>query len=132
MTRVFSAYDLWDTYLPAFRALVTKAKVHGVMCAYNRMDGEPCCGNNKLLSDILRNQWKFDGYVTSDCWAVADFMKYHKTHSSNVDAVTDAVLSGTDLECGNLYQLLAQGVQRGEITERDINVSLKRLFEIRF
>ncbi|MDD3162290.1 MAG: glycoside hydrolase family 3 N-terminal domain-containing protein, partial [Bacteroidales bacterium] len=127
-----SAYDLWDTYLPAFRALVTKAKVHGVMCAYNRMDGEPCCGNNKLLSDILRNQWKFDGYVTSDCWAVADFMKYHKTHSSNLDAVTDAVLSGTDLECGDLYQLLAQSVRRGQITERDINVSLKRLFEIRF
>lgn len=126
-----SAYDLWDTYLPAFRALVTKAKVHGVMCAYNRMDGEPCCGNNKLLSDILRNQWKFDGYVTSDCWAVADFMKYHKTHSSNLDAVTDAVLSGTDLECGDLYQLLAQSVRRGQITERDINVSLKRLFEIR-
>lgn len=127
-----SAYDLWDTYLPAFRALVTKAKVHGVMCAYNRVDGEPCCGNNKLLSDILRNQWKFDGYVTSDCWAVADFAQNHKTHSNNVDAVTDAVLSGTDLECGNLYQLLTQGVQRGEITERDINVSLKRLFNIRF
>ncbi|MDY4529005.1 MAG: glycoside hydrolase family 3 C-terminal domain-containing protein, partial [Parabacteroides sp.] len=127
-----SAYDLWDTYLPAFRELVTKAKVHGVMCAYNRYEGTPCCGHNELLQDILRNQWKFDGYVTSDCWAVSDFAKYHKTHSNDTEAVADAVLSGTDLECGNLYQKLLQGVERGLISEREIDVSLARLFTIQF
>ena len=125
-------FDLWDTYLPAFRELVTKAKVHGVMCAYNRLEGQPCCGNNELLQDILRNQWKFTGYVTSDCWAVSDFAQYHKTHSNDTEAVADAVLSGTDLECGNLYQKLQQGVEKGLISEKDINVSLARLFEIQF
>ncbi len=127
-----SAYDLWDTYLPAFRELVTKAKVHGVMCAYNRVDGKPCCGNDALLQDILRNQWKFDGYVTSDCWAISNFAHTHKTHSNDVEAVADAVLAGTDLECGDLYQKLLQGVQKGLITEKEINVSLERLFRIQF
>ena len=127
-----SAYDLWDTYLPAFRELVVKAKVHGVMCAYNRFENQPCCGNNELLHDILRNQWKFDGYVTSDCWAINDFAHNHKTHANDIEAVSDAVLKGTDLECGNLYQLLEQGVQQGLISERDIDVSLKRLLTILF
>jgi len=127
-----STYDLWDTYLPAFHELITKAKVHGVMCAYNRLDGQPCCGNSKLLSDILHNQWNFDGYVTSDCWAVSDFKQFHKTSSNDTDAVTEALLNGTDLECGNLYQLLEQGVKKGLLSERDINVSLTRLFKILF
>ena len=127
-----SLYDLWDTYLPAFRELVTKAKVHGVMCAYNRLEGQPCCGHNEFLQDILRNQWKFDGYVTSDCWAVTDFAHHHKTHSNDIEAVADAVLKGTDLECGNLYQKLQEGVQQGIISEKDINVSLARLFKIQF
>lgn len=127
-----SWYDLWDTYLPAFHELVTKAKVHGVMCAYNRWEGQPCCGNNKLLQDILRNQWEFDGYVTSDCWAVNDFTSFHKTHSNVTDAVVDAVLNGTDMECGGSYQKLLQGVQRGRISEKEINVSLARLFRIQF
>ncbi|MDE5678418.1 glycoside hydrolase family 3 C-terminal domain-containing protein [Phocaeicola sp.] len=127
-----SVFDLWDTYLPAFRELVTKAKVHGVMCAYNRLDGQPCCGNDPLLVDILRNQWRFDGYVTSDCWAVKDFAEFHKTHANNTIAASDAMLAGTDLECGNLYQLLAEGVQKGLHSERDINVSLTRLFTILF
>lgn len=127
-----SMYDLWDTYLPAFRELVTKAKVHGVMCAYNRWEGQPCCGNNELLQNILRNQWRFAGYVTSDCGAIGDFTQYHKTHSNDTEAVADAVLSGTDLECGNLYQKLQQGVEQGLISEKDLNVSLARLFEIQF
>lgn len=127
-----SLFDLWDTYLPAFRHLVTKAKVHGIMCAYNRFEGQPCCGNNELLHNILRNQWNFDGYVTSDCWGVSDFAKFHKTHKTDVEAVSVAVLTGTDLECGNLYQLLEQGVNRGLITEKDIDVSLGRLFTILF
>ena len=127
-----TAYDLWDTYLPAFRELVVKEKVHGVMCAYNRFNGEPCCGNNELLQDILRNQWHFEGYVTSDCGAVYDFAHYHKTHVDDTEAVADAVLSGTDLECGNLYPRLIQAVAQGLITEKEINVSLRRLLEILF
>lgn len=127
-----SPHDLWDTYLPAFRELVVKAKVHGVMCAYNRLDGQPCCGHNELLQDILRNQWHFNGYVTSDCWAVNDFAHNHKTHSNDTEAVADAVLSGTDLECGNLYPRLIQAVEQGIITEKEINVSLARLLEIQF
>ncbi len=127
-----SPHDLWDTYLPAFRELVVKAKVHGVMCAYNRLEGQPCCGHNELLQDILRNQWHFNGYVTSDCWAVNDFAHNHKTHSNDTEAVADAVLSGTDLECGNLYPRLVQAVEQGIITEKEINVSLARLLEIQF
>lgn len=127
-----SDYDLWDTYLPAFRELVVKAKVHGVMCAYNRLDNQPCCGHNELLRHILRDEWGFEGYVTSDCWAINDFAHQHKTHAGDVEAVSDAVLKGTDLECGNLYQLLEQGVKKGLIKERDVNVSLKRLLTILF
>lgn len=127
-----SSYDLWDTYLPAFRELVVKAHVHGVMCAYNRLDGSPCCGNNELLQDILRNQWKYTGYVTSDCWAVSDFAHYHKTHADDTEAVASALLSGTDLECGNLYPRLKQAVEQGLVTEKEIDVSLKRLLEIQF
>lgn len=127
-----NAYDLWDTYLPAFRHLVTKANVHGVMCAYNRFEGKPCCGNDKLMVNILRNQWGFDGYVTSDCWGIKDFAAHHKTHDSHTSAVGDALLSGTDLECGDLYQQLVQATEQGLISERDINVSLTRLFTILF
>lgn len=127
-----SMYDLWDTYLPAFRELVTKAKVHGVMCAYNRLEGQPCCGHNELLQDILRNQWNFDGYVTSDCGAINDFIYNHKTHSNGAEAATDVVLSGTDLDCGSQYGNLRQAVERGLISEKEINVSLARLFEIQF
>lgn len=127
-----SLFDLWDTYLPAFRELVTKAKVHGVMCAYNRLNGQPCCGNNQLLVNILRNQWKFDGYVTSDCSALRDFVRNHKTHFDDMVAVSDALLAGTDLECGNLYTLLEQGVNKGLHSEKDINVSVSRLLTILF
>lgn len=123
-------YDLWDTYLPAFRDLVTKAGVHGVMCAYNRVDGQPCCGNDPLMVDILRNQWQFTGYVTSDCGAISDFARFHKTHPNDIVAASDAMLAGTDLECGGLYHLLAEGVEKGLHTERDINTSLTRLFTI--
>ena len=127
-----SAYDLWDTYLPAFRTLVREAGVSGVMCAYNRYEGQPCCGSDKLLRQILTYEWDFQGYVTSDCWGVNDFHKFHKTHPDAATASADAVLHGTDLECGNDYASLVEAVRRGLITEEQIDLSLRRLFMIRF
>lgn len=128
-----SNHDLWDTYLPAFRQLVVNAKVAGVMCAYNAYEGQPCCGNDKLMVDILRNKWDFKGYVTSDCGAIDDFYQTHKMFPDAESSATDAVLHGTDVECGNrTYKTLIQAVKDGKLTEKDIDVSLKRLFTIRF
>ncbi len=128
-----SDYDLWDTYLPAFQELVVNAKVAGVMCAYNAFRGQPCCGSDVLMTDILRNKWKFTGYVTSDCWAIDDFFKNHKTHPDAASASADAVLHGTDIDCGtDAYKALVQAVKQGKITEKQIDVSVKRLFMIRF
>lgn len=125
-------YDLWNTYLPAFKELVD-AQVAGVMCAYNAFKGQPCCGSDQLMVDILRNQWKFTGYVTSDCWAIDDFFKNHKTHPDAASAAADAVLHGTDIDCGtDAYKALIVAVKQGKITEKQIDVSLKRLFTIRF
>ncbi|MBL0303206.1 MAG: glycoside hydrolase family 3 C-terminal domain-containing protein [Cytophagaceae bacterium] len=128
-----SKYDLWDTYLPAFKELVTKSKVEGVMCAYNRVDNQPCCGNDLLMTDILKNQWKFDGYVTSDCWGIEDFFRFHKTHKDATSAAADAVLHGTDVECGNnVFHSLKEGVKTGLITEKQIDESIKHLFRTRY
>ncbi|MEO8416536.1 MAG: glycoside hydrolase family 3 C-terminal domain-containing protein [Ginsengibacter sp.] len=128
-----SDHDLWDTYLPAFKQLVIHAKVAGVMCAYNAYAGQPCCGNDKLMVDILRNQWHFTGYVTSDCGAIDDFYQTHKMFPDPESSATDAVLHGTDVECGNhTYKTLIQAVKDSKLTEKDIDVSLKRLFTIRF
>jgi len=128
-----SNHDLWATYLPAFRQLVVNAKVAGVMCAYNAYAGQPCCGSDKLMVDILRNKWNFKGYVTSDCGAIDDFYQTHKMFPDAESSATDAVLHGTDVECGNhTYKTLMQAVKDGKLTEKDIDVSLKRLFTIRF
>ncbi len=128
-----SNHDLWDTYLPAFKQLVVNAKVAGVMCAYNAYAGQPCCGSDKLMVDILRNQWSFTGYVTSDCGAIDDFYQQHKMFPDAESSAADAVLHGTDVECGNhTYKSLTQAVKDGRLTEKDIDVSLKRLFTIRF
>ncbi|MCJ8208979.1 glycoside hydrolase family 3 C-terminal domain-containing protein [Mucilaginibacter sp. RS28] len=128
-----SDYDLWDTYLPAFRKLVVDAKVAGVMCAYNRFKGQPCCGNDLLMNSILRDKWKFTGYVTSDCGAIDDFYEHHKTHPDAESAAADAVLHGTDVECGNVtYKSLIQAVKDGRLAEKQLDQSLKRLFTIRF
>jgi len=125
-------HDLWNTYLPAFKELVN-ANVAGVMCAYNAFKGQPCCGSDQLMVDILRNQWKFTGYVTSDCWAIDDFFKNHKTHPDAASASADAVIHGTDIDCGtDAYKSLVQAVKQGKITEKQIDVSIKRLFMIRF
>lgn len=126
-------YDLWNTYLPAFKELVIDARVAGVMCAYNAFKTQPCCGSDQLMVDILRNQWKFTGYVTSDCGAIDDFYRNHKTHADAETASADAVLHGTDVDCGNAaYKALVQAVQHGKLSEKQIDVSLKRLFMIRF
>jgi beta-glucosidase len=128
-----SNHDLWDTYLPAFKQLVVNAKVAGVMCAYNAYQGQPCCGNDKLMVDILRNQWHFKGYVTSDCGAIDDFYQTHKMFPDAESSSADAVLHGTDVECGDhTYKTLIQALKDGKLTEKDIDVSLKRLFTIRF
>jgi len=127
-----SNYDLWDTYLPAFKQLV-ESKVAGVMCAYNAFEGQPCCGNDKLMIDILRKDWGFQGYVTSDCGAIDNFYKSHKTHPDAPTASADAVFHGTDVDCGReAYLGLKKAVEAGLIPENQIDVSLRRLFEIRF
>lgn len=128
-----SAFDLWDTYLPAFRDLVVDAKVSGVMCAYNRFEGQPCCGSDKLMMDILRNKWGFTGYVTSDCGGIGHFWRTHKTHATPEEAAADAVLKGTDLECSGrpTYASLHKALTDGLISEKDLDISLKRLFTIR-
>jgi len=126
-------YELWDTYLPAFKKLITDSKVAGVMCAYNAFRTQPCCASDVLMTDILRNRWKFEGYVTSDCWAIDDFFKNHKTHPDAESASADAVLHGTDIDCGtDAYKSLVQAVKSGKISESQIDVSVKRLFMIRF
>ena len=126
-------YELWDTYLPAFQKLVTESKVAGVMCAYNAFRTQPCCASDILMTDILRNQWKFEGYVTSDCWAIDDFFKNHKTHPDAESASADAVFHGTDIDCGtDAYKALVQAVKDGKISEKQIDISVKRLFMIRF
>jgi beta-glucosidase len=129
-----SNYDLWDTYLPAFRDLIVDAKVSGVMCAYNQLDGQPCCGNDKLMQDILRKDWGFTGYVTSDCGGIGMFYKTHKTHETKELAAADAVLNGTDCECSGdpTYKALYNAVVQGLLSEEQITTSVKRLFTIRF
>ena len=128
-----SPYDLWDTYLPAFHELIVNADVAGVMCAYNAVNNQPCCANSELMIDILRKQWKFTGYVTSDCWALDDFFRYHKTHPTALASAVDALVHTTDVECGNsVYSTLADAVKQGLIKESDLDVSLKRLFLIRY
>ena len=126
--------DLWETYLPAFKDLVQKAKVKEVMCAYNSFEGEPCCGSNRLLTQILRDQWGYDGLVVSDCWAISDFYhpKAHATQPDATHAAANAVQNGTDLECGNDFGSLPDAVRTGLVEESRIDVSLRRLLKARF
>lgn len=134
-----SPRDLWQTYLPAFEALVKEGNVQEVMCAYNRYEGKPCCGSDKLLIDILRNSWGYKHIILSDCGAINDFWERdkqiprHETHENAESASAAAVLSGTDLECGgNSYLSLVKAVEDGKILEEDINVSLRRVLKGRF
>ena len=120
--------DLWETYLPAFKTLVQEGNVQQVMCAYQRFDGDPCCGSNRLLQQILRDEWGFRGLVVSDCGAIRDFLpQWHNVSKDSAAAVSKAVLAGTDVECGSIYKRLPEAVRRGDISEEQVNVSVRRL-----
>jgi beta-glucosidase len=127
--------DLWETYLPAFKSLVQQADVRQVMCAYQRLDDEPCCGNTTLLQKILRDDWGFKHIVVSDCGAIADFYTSHKVSSTPVHASAKGVLAGTDIECqwaGHNYKQLPGAVRRGLISEKEIDERLIRVLIGRF
>lgn len=125
--------DLYDTYLPAFEACIKEAGAFSVMCAYNRYMGEACCGSPRLLQKILRADWGFQGYVVSDCGAIADIFEYHKISKTGAEAAALAVKSGTDLNCGSVYQsALLEAVQQKLLPEEEINTAVRRLFTARF
>ena len=126
--------DLWETYLPAFKALVKKANVREVMCAYQRFEGKPCCTSDRLLIDILRNKWGYDGLVVTDCDAINNFFNkgQHETHHDGLSASVDAVLNGTDLECGKVFMVLTEAMQKGLIKESDLDQHLRKTLTGRF
>ena len=126
--------DLWETYLPAFKALVKKGNVREVMCAYQRFEGKPCCTSDRLLIDILRNKWGYDAIVLTDCDAINNFYNrgQHETHKDGLSASVDAVLNGTDLECGKVFMSLAEGLKRGLITEEELDKHLRYTLRGRF
>ena len=126
-----SSRDLWETYLPAFEALVTEANVQEVMGAYNRYAGKPCCSSDFLLMDILRKRWNFQGMVVSDCGAITDFFAKgaHLTHKDAASASADAARTGTDVECGSNYSTLIEAVRNGYITEDEIDVNMRRIIK---
>lgn len=129
-----SPRDLFETYLPAFKTLVEDAKVREVMCAYQRLDDEPCCSSGRLLQDILRNEWGFQYLVVSDCSAVSDIHQTHHTASDATHSAARAALAGTDVECGYdyAYRSLPDAVRRGLIKEKDVDIHVIRLLEGRF
>jgi len=126
--------DLWETYLPAFKSLVQEADVREVMCAYQRLDDEPCCGSNRLIQKILREDWGFKYLVVSDCGAISDFYSNHKVSSDDVHAASKGVLAGTDVECGwgYAYKKIPQAIEKGLLGENEINKHLQRVLVGRF
>jgi beta-glucosidase len=126
-----SPHDLEDTYLPAFRATVTEGLADSVMCAYNAVDGAPACASSYLLDKTLREAWSFQGYVTSDCGAVADITTGHHYTPDNAHGSAAAVRAGTDTTCGDEYTALVQAVHDGLIQESEIDTAVKRLFTAR-
>ena len=129
-----SSRDLWETYLPAFKALVKKGNVREVMCAYQRFEGKPCCTSDLLLIDILRRKWGYDGIVVTDCDAINNFYNrgQHETHDGPLSASVDAVLNGTDLECGKVFMSLAEALKKGMIKESDLDGHLRKTLMGRF
>jgi len=126
-----SPKDLRETYLPAFKRCVTEANVESVMGAYNRVNGEPCCGSKMLLVDILRGEWDFKGHVVSDCWAIKDFHEHHHVTATAPESVALAVKNGCDLNCGNMYLNLMIAYNEGLVTEEEIDKSVTRLMVTR-
>ena len=126
--------DLWETYLPAFKALVKKGNVREVMCAYQRFEGKPCCTSDRLLIDILRNKWGYDAIVLTDCDAINNFYNkgQHETHKDGLSASVDAVLNGTDLECGKVFMSLVEGLKKGLVKESDLDEHLRKTLMGRF
>lgn len=128
---VVSRQDLYETYLPAFKACVKEAKVEAVMGAYNRTNGDPCCGNKVLLQDILRKEWGFKGHVVSDCWAIKDFHEGHGVTGGPLESVAMAVNNGCDLNCGQLFVYVAEAVKQGMVSEERLDEALVNLFTAR-
>ncbi len=126
-----SDHDLYDTYLYAFSRCVREAKVEAVMGAYNRVNGEPACGSRRLLKEILRGEWKFEGHVVSDCWAINDFHEHHNVTDTVEESAALAVKNGCDLNCGTAYLHLSDAYSQGLISEEDITTSAERLIEAR-
>jgi len=124
--------DFRETYMPAFHAAIVEGKAGSVMCAYNRINGEPACASKRLMTDILRTEWGFDGYVVSDCDAVLDIYKNHKFAKTEEEGVALAVKAGTELTCGYEYRALIPAIKAGHISEREIDTAVKRLFTARF
>ena len=129
-----SMRDLWETYLPAFKKLVIEGDVQEVMCAYNRYEGVPCCASDRLLIDILRNKWNYDAIILTDCDAINNFYTrgQHETHPDPLSATVDAVLNGTDLECGKVMMNLVEGLEKGLISEADLDKHLRYTLKGRF
>ncbi|MCM1540689.1 MAG: glycoside hydrolase family 3 C-terminal domain-containing protein [Blautia sp.] len=127
-----SKKDLWETYLPAFEKLVREAKVEAVMGAYNRTNGEPCCGSDTLIGDILRGQWGFQGHFVSDCWAIRDFHTKHMVTDTAEESAAMALKAGCDVNCGSTYLQLLKAYEQGMVTEEDITQAAERLFTTRF
>ena len=123
--------ELYETYLPAFKACVQEAKVETVMGAYNRTNGEPCCGSKTLLQDILRDEWGFEGHVVSDCWAIQDFHLNHRVTQSAVESASMAMNNGCDLNCGEMFENLFSAVKDGKVSEERLDEALVNLFTTR-
>lgn len=129
---VVSQKDLWETYLPAFEALVKEADVEGVMGAYNRTNGVPCSAHPYLMGEVLRKQWGFKGYYVSDCWAIRDFFDGHNIVETAAEAAALAVKEGCNLNCGNTYPYLKEAVADGLVTEEVLDRNLRELLPTRF
>ncbi|WP_282122115.1 glycoside hydrolase family 3 C-terminal domain-containing protein [Algibacter mikhailovii] len=127
-----SKKDLFETYLPAFKALVQEANVEGVMGAYNRTLGEVCSGSPYLLQDILRKEWGFKGYIVSDCGAISDFHRFHKVTKTPEESAALALINGTNINCGNVYKVLKKSLEQNLITEDLIDLRLKESLLTRF
>ena len=129
---VADAKDMEETYLPAFKALVTEAGVEAVMGAYNRTNDEPCCGSKTLLVDILRGAWGFEGHVVSDCWAIRDFHEHHQVTDTPEESAALALENGCDVNCGNTYIYMMKAYEKGLVTEEQIRTAAVRLFTARY